>query len=401
MSSVDTPSIPDHVPPHLVIDLDIYDVPGGTADPQAAWRVVQGKGPLVYTPRNGGHWIATEAGDIAKFYRDFAQLSSRKVVIPEPGGVPLLPIQADPPLHRFYRGAVNPMFSPQAAQRLSGQIRQTIATLIADFRDDGSCEFMGQFAVKFPLMIFLDIMGLPLDDLLYLRRIVDTYASHPDVAVKQEANAELSAYLTRWIEKRIAQPGDDGLTLVTRGEVDGRPFTMEEMLSTCVNLMQAGLDTVMNLLGFIMAYLGGRPDQCEYIKVNGDRMDAIAQELIRRFPIANMAREVAQDWEHKGVLMKAGDRMYLPTSLFNLDAGVAANPDAVDFERPARHISFGSGRHTCAGAVLARKELAIFLDEWFRHIPEFRLDPQRPPRFKAGAINAACEVWLTWPVNAE
>lgn len=390
--------IPSHVPEELVVDVDVYDLPGGDVDPQIAWRSVQGRGPLIYTPRYGGHWIATTGPDIAKFYRDFHNFSSTEVVIPPPGGVPLLPIQADPPVHKYYRGTINQLFSPAVVQRLSGDIRMLATSLIDTFIDKGECEFNSEFSVKFPLMIFLRIMGLPLDDLLYLRRIVDQYASSSDIALKQAANAELAAYLEKAIDERIENPRDDGITIVSQGVVDGRPFTRFEMLATCVNLLQAGLDTVTNMLGFIVHHLARHPEQRAYIRANFDRMHDITQELMRRFPIANMCRILANDFEYKGVTMKAGDMMFLPTSLYNLDENFIAHPEQVDFHRPASHITFGSGRHTCAGAVLARKEISIFLEEWLTRIPDFTIAPDRQPVFKASAINSAYKIWLQWPV---
>lgn len=57
--------IPAHVSPDVVVDIDIYDILGGAEDPQITWRAFQGKEPLVYSSRNGGHWIA--ASDDAIF----------------------------------------------------------------------------------------------------------------------------------------------------------------------------------------------------------------------------------------------------------------------------------------------------------------------------------------------
>lgn len=393
--------VPNHVPADLVVDIDIYNLPGGDKDPQTAWKKFQGKANLIYTPRNGGHWIATNGPIIASIYRDFRRFSSTEVVIPVPGGVPLLPIQANPPHHKAYRQTIDAIFAPKEVDRLSSDIRQLVIELMDEFIGDGACEFMSQFAVKFPLMIFLKMMGLPTEDLLYLRKLVESYAASPDIDVKRAANAELVDYLSVWINRRTDTPADDGLTAVTKGEIDGRPFSLDEKLSICLNLLGAGLDTVMNMLGFIVRYLAEQPDQRKYIRANGDQMTKIVQEFLRRYPIANMARTVAEDMEYEGVAMKAGEMMYLPTSLYNLDEALIENPEDIDLTRSAPSISFGSGRHTCAGAILARKELGIFLEEWLRRIPDFELDRANAPIVKAGAINAACSVWLKWPLTVQ
>lgn len=392
-------TVPAHVPQELVVDVDLFDIPGGHEDPQEAWRRFQGKGPLAFSARNGGYWVATLAEDIPRLFRDHEHLSSRQVVIPDPGNV-MLPIQADPPLHKYYRATVNPLLTTQAVEGRGEAIRSLTVRLIEGFRARGECEFMSQFALQLPLMIFLDMMGLPLEDLGYLRDLVDTYSRHPNVNVKIKAAQDQENYINGWLDKRIAEPKEDGITLITQATVDGRPYTREEMISTCVMMLQAGLDTVANLIGFIALHLARHPEQRNYIRAHGDKMPTIVQELIRRFPVANMGRVVAQDWVYKGIEMKKGDVIMLPPSLFNMDKGNTADADNVDLTRSdAQHITFGSGRHTCAGALLARKEVSIFLDEWLTRIPDFEVDPARPPKLVAMAANSINELWLKWPVE--
>lgn len=389
-------TVPSHVPEELVVDIDLFDIPTGRIDPPKAWREFQGKGPLAFSGRNGGYWVATCGEDIPKLFRDHEHLSSRQVVIPDPGNV-MLPIQADPPMHKFYRQIVNPLLTHEAVDGRGSEIRELTVSLIEGFKPRGECEFVSEFSLQLPLMIFLKIMGLPLEDLGYLRGLVDRFTRDPDVNGKIQAANDQEAYLNRWLEERIRHPQDDGVTRVTQATVDGRPFTRAEMLSTCVMMLQAGLDTVANLLGFIAYHLARHPEHRRYIRENNDKMPVIIQELLRRFPIANMARTVAKDWEYKGIQLKKGDAIMLPPSLYNMDPDKVENADEVDLERDAQHITFGSGRHTCAGALLARKEIAIFLEEWLTRIPDFEADPARPPQLKAMAANSISELWLIWP----
>lgn len=392
-------TVPSHVPEDLVVDIDLFDIPGGREDPPAAWRQFQGKGPLAFSGRNGGYWVATHGPDIPKLFRDHEHLSSRQVVIPDPGNV-MLPIQADPPVHKFYRGVVNPLLTHEAVDARGPEIRALTVSLIEGFRARGECEFVSEFSLQLPLMIFLKMMGLPLEDLGYLRGLVDKYTRDPDVNGKIQAAQDQEAYLDRALDERIKDPRNDGVTLITQATVDGRPMTRPEMLSTCVMMLQAGLDTVANLLGFIAYHLARHPEQRRYIRENHDKMPTIIQELLRRFPIANMARVVQQDWEYKGIQLKKGDAIMLPPSLYNMDSERVESADDVDLARQAQHITFGSGRHTCAGALLARKEITIFLEEWLTRIPEFEVDPARPPQLRAMAANSISELWLQWPVPA-
>lgn len=391
--------VPSHVPQELVVDIDIYNMPTDAGDPQQTWRRFKEKGPLVYSPYNGGHWVATSGPDIFRFYRDTEHFSSRQVAIPDPGDDRMLPIQADPPLHSQYRANIQGLFTASAVEALAGDIRQLTIDLIETFRARGECEFMSEFALQLPITIFLRMVGLPVEDRLYLRERIETFAADPDLEAKRVAHRELGEYIDKAIEDRIDNPRDDAITHITRCTIDGRPYTPEEMQSTVLLLLHAGLDTVTNMLNFIAAHLAQTPEHQDYIRNHPERMHDIVQELLRRFAVPNLSRVAARDLVWKDVQIRKGDLIMLPPSLFNMDDNID-NPDVVDFSRQARHITFGSGPHTCAGALLARKEIAIFLDEWLTRIPRFRLAPGKPLRMSAAPTNAIHELWLQWDTPA-
>lgn len=395
--------VPSHVPEDLVLDVDIYDLPGSRGDPQTAWRDLKSKSPLVFSPRNGGHWIATTAESVFELFRDVKHFSSQNIGIPKiEGKLPYVPIEADPPDHAIYRKNIMPLFTSDAVDRLGEDARALCDELIGEFRDKGECEFIQDFAFKFPLGIFLKMMGLPPEDRMYLRGLSEIFAGSPDIEEKIAADAELQAYVDRALDERIANPRDDATTMVLNAKFKDRPYTREEMRGTILLLMHAGLDTVAGMVAFVIHHLAQRPDHVEYIRGQLDdekAMHDVVQELLRRFAIVNEGRIMATDYEYKGIALKEGDMLILPTALYNMDPERIDNPDEVDFERESfKHISFGSGPHTCAGALLARKEIKIFLEEWLRLIPEFRLHPQHSPELQALPLNQVKELWIQWDV---
>lgn len=397
MSTLASPhTVPAHVPPELVVDVDIYNIPNDSIDPQAAWRVFQGKGPLVFSPYNGGHWIATRGRDVFKFYNDPANFSSAQISIPHPEGDMMLPIMADPPIHAKYRANVLPLFTPSAINELEDGIRELTISLIESFREQGACEFVGDYALQFPIIVFLRMMGLPLDDRQELREHVENFLLSQDVAGKLDAHAKIHAYLDRQIRDRIANPQDDAITRIISSTIDGRPYTHDELLSTLTLLLHAGLDTVAMMLGFIARHLAQSPHDREYIRNNPKKMNTIVQELLRRFAGPNLARILKHDYVHEGVTMRKNDRMLFVPSFFNMDEETLDSPDDVDLTRNARHMTFGSGPHVCAGALLARREIAIFLEEWLHRIPDFEIDPERPPVVRALQQNSVFKLWLRW-----
>src|SRR5689334_11574734 len=96
---------PEHVPEELVVDFDIYAIPGADEDLQGAYRAFQQNCPdIFWTPFNGGHWVATRAADIETMQRDHETFSHRRITIPPmPPEFPrMIPLEVDPPEHAFY-----------------------------------------------------------------------------------------------------------------------------------------------------------------------------------------------------------------------------------------------------------------------------------------------------------
>src|SRR6185369_10691485 len=79
---------PPHVPEDRVVDFDIFAPPGGKQDIYAAWKTLQAPGvpEVVWTPRNGGHWIATRTKQIIEVYSSHKRFSSHIFLLPRETG---------------------------------------------------------------------------------------------------------------------------------------------------------------------------------------------------------------------------------------------------------------------------------------------------------------------------
>jgi cytochrome P450 len=125
--------------------------------------------------------------------------------------------------------------------------------------------------------------------------------------------------------------------------------------------------------------------------------NAAANELLRRFSLVNMAREVREDIEWDGVLLKKGDMIVAPSPLFGLDERLNADPLKVDFQRKSpQHETFGMGDHICPGAHLGSLEIRIALEEWLKRIPDFSVKPDPDICFQGGIIGSLAAVPLVW-----
>src|SRR5215475_820023 len=138
MAKLDT--IPAHVPPELVVDIDVYDLPAGDIDAQLGWLKFAehaDKGPLIYSPYNGGHWVATVPDDIVRFQRDNTNFGNTVNTVPDRGGPRLVPLEADPPNHASYRHNVLPLFAAGRLKELRPAIRDLTIELVEGLRPNG------------------------------------------------------------------------------------------------------------------------------------------------------------------------------------------------------------------------------------------------------------------------
>jgi cytochrome P450 len=149
MTDPDSVPPPPHVPRGLVVDFDYYNPPGAERDFQGAWKRMQDESnsDLVWTGRNGGHWIPLRGTLISKILSDPEHFSSRLVIIPESRGKDqqVLPTTLDPPRHGAYRALLNPGLSPKAVLELESFIRATAGELIDAFSNDGYCDLVQQY----------------------------------------------------------------------------------------------------------------------------------------------------------------------------------------------------------------------------------------------------------------
>jgi len=390
---------PAHVPAELVRDVDFYDLIQADEDPQTAWRKVQLEmPPIFWTPRNGGHWVATRAKDIATIQLDFERFSHRGFTIPKPMHPDPSLIFMDPPAHTPRRKLIMPAFLPRAVNRLEEKVRTVARELVDDLTPRGKCEFIEEFAKVLPIVVFLDMVNLPLSDRDFLLPLAETVVRSPSFEDRVEANAKMAEYLSKYVDERTAAPGDDLISTVIQGQVDGAPLERNEVLATCMLLLFGGLDTVASMLGFFARFLAMNPGHRRRLIEEPAIISQAVEELIRRYAMVATARLITRDFAFEGVDLREGDLIQISNCLYGLDDAVNSDPMTVDFDReaPIRHTAFGQGPHTCPGAVLARRELRIFLETWLSRIPEFELDPKFKPKITSGSVNGVTELRLRW-----
>ncbi|MCB2076820.1 MAG: cytochrome P450 [Novosphingobium sp.] len=362
------------------------------------------------------------------------------------------PILLDPPLHEKYRQPLQGVFSPRTVSGLKDKIRNLAVDLIDPIVDQGRCEFMSSVAEPLPVQIFLKMLGLPLDMMPQYRALVkESFAeqatqSHDDAASVarmrkvvatvhriqkflgkfglslhmlpgyrtivnkrlggQGADGNMGALrrLTRVAEimrpevlARRDNPQDDILSMLWKVEIDGKPMTLDDMENYGVLLFIAGLDTVMNAMGYAVRHLAQDTELQDRLRADPTLIPKAAEEMLRLYSFVVPVRRVSRDLEFKGLRMKADERvmLYLPGA--SLDPDAYSDPGNYDLERDNKsHIAFNAGPHRCLGAHLARLELQTLYEELLARLPRFRLDTDKPTEFVCSHILGIEKLHLVW-----
>lgn len=393
--------IPDHVPREVVFDFDMYMDSRFSNGLYEAYMQVQREAPgFFYTPRNGGHWVAIRHKDVLEVAQNADGLfTSWRQGIPRPPEdlmMPrMIPVDMDGEEHRKYRRILAPIFSPVEVAKMEGKIRELAIDLIEGIKNSGQAEFVEAIGIPMPVKFFMSMMGMPLERYKEFVEWVDRFFNTNDTDTRTDVGFKIYVYLDELIKDRQVRPQDDLISKIIAAEVDGERIPYEIVMGMCTLLFVGGLDTLTNAMSFIVRYLALNPDKQMELRNNPKIIPEAVEELLRRFAFANSIRMVLDDCTFNGIQLKKGDPVLLCFPMAGLDDQIIENPGSVDFARPVKtHFVFGGGQHRCAGSHLARLELKIMLEEFFKRIPQFTQN--ETATFRPGIVSAIRNVKLRW-----
>jgi cytochrome P450 len=384
-------SAPPHVPKDRVVDISwaMGGLPNDLVDPYepVGWLSGPEIPRLLYAAPIGGsalgggkgNWFVSHYEDIERVYTDNETFSNRgtaefQAMIGET--FRSIPLAVDPPEHGKYRLYLMPTFSPAGLRKLEPHIRQVAVEMIESFAGKGEVDVAWDFGRVFPVRIFMGLMGFPPPMFeQFLDWEWDILHSN-DVGKMQAALRGVLAFLRSFIAEKEAQPDEFLVSRIVHGEIEGRPPTEEEKIGMVWFLWLGGLDTVAATISQMFRRMALQPEIQAQLRANPDLYHTAVEEFLRTQPLLSSARRAKHDFEWHGVTIKAGESISCLNPAGNFDPTQFPDPRTFDPARKInRHFTFVGGAHRCLGAPLARRELVILLEEWFKRIPEFRVKP--------------------------
>lgn len=272
-------------------------------------------------------------------------------------------IQNDRPRHADMRKVLHGYFNPKAMELWRPMVIEVIQDLLDEAEEKGSMDVMADFATPLPLLVIAQMLGMPNQDRRFIRELAEKllFIGRGEVDRMKpltEGIQELQEYLAPIVAERIANPGDDLLSVLASGETTG-VYSRDEVVANAILLLLAGHETTINLICNGTLAFVEHPDQWELFKQDPAALMKSATEECLRYdaPVKSIQRIAAEDVEMRGKVLHKDERIRWFITSANRDPEKFPEPDTFDIQRhPNLHVAFGSGIHHCLGATLARLE---------------------------------------------
>ena len=295
----------------------------------------------------------------------------------------------DPPVHGDHRALLMRLITPLRLKQNEDFMWQLADQQIDTFLASGKCEFMGDFAGPFAVLVVSDLLGVPAEDRQEFRRHLLRQEQERGGAVVGGTNdkevehlplAWLYEKFSGYIEDRRQNPRGDVLTGLAEAPFpDGSQPTPLDVARIAANLFAAGQETTVRLLSYAFQQVAEQPELQQRLRDDRSLIPNFVEECLRHeSPVKGDFRLAKRPTALGGVDIPAGTFLFIANGAANRDPRMFDRPDEFQLDRgnAKLHVAFGRGRHTCPGAPLARAETVVALNRFFDRTSEIRISEE-------------------------
>jgi cholest-4-en-3-one 26-monooxygenase len=346
--------------------------------PHAEWTWLRRHAPVFRCerPNVDPFWAITKHADIVEISKQPERfLNAPRLAVftldlpPPPEGEVRHLLNMDPPDHARYRRLASGWFTPRAIRGMDGKVARVTADVLDAAAEKPGGDFVRDVSAPITIAVIAEMLGVPRQDWDKLFRWTNEIIAPQDPEFQQygasardtidAARLDLFAYFNELAGRRRVEPGDDIVSVVASGRVNGEPLGPVELLSYYFLLVVAGNETTRNAMtGGLLALLD-HPAEWEKLRANPGLLDSAVEEVVRWVtPVIQFCRTATEDYRLRDATIRKGESVCLFYPSANRDEDVFPDPFAFRVDRdPNPHIGFGMGEHLCLGAHLARLEL--------------------------------------------
>ena len=359
---------------------DLYS-PLIDADPFPHYAELRANYPC-YWSEGAQLWILSRYHDIAEAARDWETFSSAQgnMIDELPGRAGATLGTTDPPRHDRLRALSQAAFLKRNLDRMVEPTLEIADRSLDRILEHGTFEFINDFSSQITVGLLFRTMGLPDRDHAEIRRKV-ILAVSTDKAAKGRtpehiaAFKDLSDFLTAEVAARRTNPTDDLITHLAEAEIDGDRLTEREVVLTTATFVMAGVELLSSFMSVFALNLHDYPDARRRLVADPALIAPAIEESLRFNTSAQRFKRTAtRDVALHGQTIRAGDKVALAFGSANRDERKFPDPDTFDIaRRPLGHLGFGSGKHFCLGAQMARLVTEIAMRRFLQRVPDYHL----------------------------
>lgn len=332
--------------------------------------------PVHRTDAMGGFYWLTRYEDVGAATRNGKVYSSaaKGIMLPPDESAPrLFALEQEAPDHMRAKRLYMEAISPASLKVLQPEIARIANGLIDKFAASGNCDLMKDFAHTFPVLVMCAAIGVTDVSVERIREVASGFGKDPET--RQKVIRELGSLVLDEVLDRRSNPTGDYLSLVAHAELGGRQMDEGELARFMSGFLTAGHETTTSTLGSFLFHVLRRPELVDRLLVDDALLAAAVEETVRLTPPFHAFHRTATEETDVGdITIPAGATVRLCYASANRDPDAFDRPDEFDPERAAKaHFGFGGGRHICAGAPLARLEMAIAFRTLISRLPDIRL----------------------------
>lgn len=299
------------------------------------------------------------------------------------------------PRHGKVRKIINSVVAFHKSQRIEPYLQELIARLVdnlvaeAEAAGPAGADLVAHLAQPIPPAAIARLLGFPESDAPeFIRWIHESGRAFEQAAASGQSLAiadsapEMRDHVDDRIAERLALPPEewpmDALSRFLNTEVEGEQLDPRSIRAQIMFIIGAGTDTTRNAIGNLFYRLGSDPHAYAALRADPSLVDSAVEEALRMdAPAQFMVRTCRRETELGDRRIEPGQTVFMCIAAANRDESVHDDPDTFRVERGSReHLAFGSGRHICPGAGLARMEIRIALRTFMSRVVRFHLaDP--------------------------
>ena len=326
-------------------------------------------------------------------------------------------VQMDNPDHLAYRRLTQGWFMPQNLRKLEDRIREIANGFLDRMAAQGeTCDFARDVAFLYPLHVIMEVIGVPESDEPRMLKLTQELFGSADPELNRTGTDQMDAqagvdtiqsvvmdfmmYFNAMTEDRRAKPREDLASVIANGEVHGQPLGHLEAMSYYIIAATAGHDTTSSTTAAALWAMAENPEQFEKVKADRSLIPGLIEESIRwATPVKHFMRTATADAELAGKKIAKGDWLFLSYPSGNRDEAVFDAPFEFRVDRtPNKHVAFGYGAHVCLGQHLARMEMRILWEEFFKRVASVEMNGE-PKRMAASFVCGPKSVPIRFKLN--